>query len=52
MTAWAEGDLTRSRDFLERSLATYDRERDRDLCFRLGLDPGVAVMTQLAVVKP
>ena len=51
MTSWAEGDLVRARAHLEQAVATYDPERDRALGFRLGLDPGVAAMTQLAVVR-
>ena len=45
---WFEGDFATARQFLERSLALFDPERDRDLAFRFGQDIGVAFMNYLA----
>jgi predicted ATPase len=45
---WFEGDFTTARQFLERSLALFDPERDRELAFRFGQDIGVAFMNYLA----
>ena len=45
---WFEGDFFNARKFLERALALFDPERDRDLAFRFGQDIGVAFMNYLA----
>jgi predicted ATPase len=47
-TYWFEGDFATARQFLERSLALFNPERDRELAFRFGQDIGAAFMTCLA----
>ena len=43
-----EGDFVAARASLEKSLATFDRERDRDLAFRFVQDIGVSATIHLA----
>jgi predicted ATPase len=49
VTHWFAGDFIEARRYLEQALAIFDPERDGDLTFRFGQDPGVAAMTQLAL---
>ncbi len=48
LICWFEGDFATAWQFLERSLALFDPDRDRDLAFRFGQDIGVAFMNYLA----
>ena len=45
---WRLGELTRSRDDLERALALYNPDRDRFHCTLSGLDSGVNALGELA----
>jgi predicted ATPase len=45
---WYDGDFASARQFLERSVALFDPERDRELALRFGQDIGVAFMNHLA----
>ncbi len=49
-THWYAGEFTTARDHLEQALAIFDPERDGDLAFRFGQDPGVAAMAYSALV--
>ena len=48
ITSWFAGEYREARDHLERALALFQPGRDDDLTFRLGLDPGIATMVNLA----
>ena len=48
ITYWFAGEYREARDHLERALALFQPGRDDELTFRFGLDPGVAVMVNLA----
>jgi DNA-binding response OmpR family regulator/class 3 adenylate cyclase/predicted ATPase len=50
MTCWFRGEFLEAERHLERSLTIHDRDRDRELAFRFGLDVGVAAMADLALV--
>ena len=50
VTHWFAGDFEAARESLERSLAIFDRERDRDLALRFGQDIGVSAMAYSALV--
>jgi hypothetical protein len=50
MTNWWVGNFIEGRAQLERALAIFDRERDRDLAFRVGQDIGVSAMAHSALV--
>jgi tetratricopeptide (TPR) repeat protein len=50
-TFWTKGALSQARGHLQRALEIHDPQRDRALCLRLGLDPGVGAMMQLAIVQ-
>ena len=49
-TNWFEGNFVRARADLERALAMFDPERDRDLAFRFGQDVNVTATAFLAWV--
>ena len=44
MTQWFAGDFIEGRSHLEKALAIFNPERDRDLAFRFGQDVGVSAM--------
>ena len=48
LTRSYEGDFVAARASLEKTLATFDPERDRDLAFRFAQDIGVSATIQLA----
>jgi predicted ATPase len=50
-TYWTMGELAPARNHLKTALGIYDAERDRSLCLRHNLDPGVGTMMQLAIVQ-
>ena len=50
-TNWYAGDFEEARVHLERALAIFDPQRDRDLAYRFGHDVGVAEMAYLAMVR-
>jgi predicted ATPase/class 3 adenylate cyclase len=50
VTHWFAGDFVAARSSLERSLAIFNPERDRDLSLRFGQDVGVAAMAYSALV--
>ena len=47
-TEWYFGNFELARAHLERTLAIFDPERDRDLTYRLGRDVGVSAMVFMA----
>jgi tetratricopeptide (TPR) repeat protein len=47
--SWLEGDYLSARAHLEKSLSTYDRERDHDLAFRFAQDTSVSALIVLAM---
>jgi class 3 adenylate cyclase/predicted ATPase len=49
-TDWFAGNFLEARASLERALANFDPERDRELAFRFGQDVGVTAMGFLACV--
>ena len=49
VTQWVAGDFIGGRSHLEKALAIFDAERDRDLAFRFGQDVGVSAMVYLAI---
>ena len=49
LTYWFQGDFANAQIHLERALAIFDPERDRDLAFRFGQDIGVSFMNYLAL---
>ena len=50
VTQWFTGNFIEARSHLERALAIFDPEQDRDLAFRFGQDVGVSAMVYLAIV--
>ena len=50
-TYWTMGELAPARSRLLTALGIHDAERDRSLCLRHNLDPGVGTMMQLAIVQ-
>jgi predicted ATPase len=50
VTHWFAGEFVAARGHLEQAAAIFDPERDGDLAFRFGLDPGVVAMAYLAQV--
>jgi class 3 adenylate cyclase/predicted ATPase len=50
-TYWTMGELALARTHLKKALGIHDAERDRSLCLRHNLDPGVGTMMQLAIVQ-
>src|SRR5208337_395913 len=49
LTYWFQGDFGKACAHLDRALAIFDPERDRDLAFRFGQDLGVSFMNYLAL---
>ena len=49
LTHWYQGDFGKACAHLDRALAIFDPERDRDLAFRFGQDIGVSFMNYLAL---
>ena len=49
VTQWFAGDFIEARSHLERAVAIFDPERDRDLAFRFGQDVGVSATVYLAI---
>ena len=49
ITNWVEGDHAGACGHFERALARFDPERDVDLAFRFGHDPGVGAMAYFAL---
>ncbi|HME86172.1 MAG TPA: adenylate/guanylate cyclase domain-containing protein [Roseiarcus sp.] len=50
VTHWFAGEFVAASDHLEQALASFDSERDGDLAFRFGQDPGVVAMAYSAQV--
>ena len=50
MTRWFQGDFVGGREHVEQVLTIYDRDRDRELAFKFGLDYGISVMAFLPLV--
>ena len=50
VTHWFAGEFVAARGHLERAAAIFDPERDGDLAFRFGQDPGMVAMAYLAQV--
>ena len=50
MTRWFQGDFVGAREHVERVLTIYDRDRDRELAFKFGMDYGISAMCFLALV--
>ena len=49
-TQWFAGDFVEGGSHLEKALAIFDPEQDRDLAFRFGQDVGVSATVYLAIV--
>ncbi|HME83759.1 MAG TPA: hypothetical protein VKG91_04205 [Roseiarcus sp.] len=49
ITAWCGGNFADARRHLEQALAIFNPNRDRDLAFSFGHDPGVAAMAYLSL---
>jgi DNA-binding SARP family transcriptional activator/predicted ATPase len=49
-TSWFQGDFVEARAHLEKALAAYNPERDRDIDFRFGFDPVATAKSYLACV--
>ncbi len=49
ITHWVEGDYPGARGYFEGALARFDPERDGDLAFRFGHDPGVGAKAYFAL---
>ena len=49
ITAWCAGNFVDARRHLEQALAIFNPNRDRDLAFSFGHDPGVAAMAYLSL---
>ena len=49
-TRWFAGEFVAAHDHLEQALAIFDPQRDRDLTFRFGQDPGVAALSYSSLV--
>ena len=50
LTRWFQGDFVGAREHVEQVLTIYDRDRDRELAFKFGLDYGITAMSVLALV--
>ena len=50
VTHWCAGEFAASRGHLEQATAIFDPERDGDLAFRFGQDPGIVATAYLAEV--
>jgi predicted ATPase len=50
MTRWFQGDFVGAREHAEQALTIYDRDRDRELVFKFGLDYGISATAFLALV--
>ena len=50
MTLWFQGDFVGGQEHIEQVLTIYDRDRDRELAFKFGLDYGISAMAFLALV--
>ncbi|WP_162240943.1 adenylate/guanylate cyclase domain-containing protein [Bradyrhizobium tropiciagri] len=50
ITCWFQGDYAAARVHLEKALAAYDPQRDRELASRFGYEPGVVAKFYLALV--
>jgi predicted ATPase len=50
VTHWSAGEFVASRGHLEQATTIFDPERDRDLAFRFGQDPGIVATAYLAEV--
>ena len=50
VTHWFAGEFVAARGHLEQAAAIFDPERDGDLAFRFGLDPGIVAMAYLSQV--
>jgi adenylate cyclase len=50
VTHWFAGEFVAARGHLEQAATIFDPERDGDLAFRFGLDPGIVAMAYLAQV--
>jgi predicted ATPase len=50
VTHWFAGEFVAARGHLEQAAAIFDPERDGDLAFRFGLDPGIVATAYLAQV--
>ena len=50
LTRWFQGDFVGAREHVEQVLTIYDRDRDRELAFKYGLDYGITTMSILALV--
>ena len=50
VTHWCAGEFAASRGHLEQATAIFDPERDGDLAFRFGQDPGIVAAAYLAEV--
>ena len=49
VTQWFTGNYVKARAHLEKAVAIFDPERDRDLAFRFGQDVGVSANVYLAI---
>ena len=50
VTHWCAGEFVAARGHLEKAIAIFDPERDGDLAFRFGQDPGIVATAYLAEV--
>ena len=50
VTHWFAGEFVAARGHLEKAIAIFDPERDGDLAFRFGQDPGIVATAYLAQV--
>ena len=50
VTHWCAGEFVAARGHLEQAIAIFDPERDGDLAFRFGQDPGIVATAYLAEV--
>src|SRR6202007_2582773 len=50
VTRWFEGDYVGAQPYLERAVASYDRERDRHIASRFAHHPGISSIGFLARV--
>ena len=50
VTHWCAGEFAASRGHLEQATAIFDPERDGNLAFRFGQDPGIVATAYLAEV--
>ena len=50
LTRWFQSDFVGAREHVERVLTIHDRDRDRELAFKFGLDYGISAMSVLPLV--